>query len=237
MQSEFFCFFKKKWWILSKWSKSEALKLYNRGYHMNYKYLGTIALLLIAPLSIIANIGPKGFHAYNYNRVFVETGTFKGEGIQNALKAGFQEIHSLELNKTSIKNSRARFKKKKNIHIYKKDSSFQLWEVISSINEPITFWLDAHNGFPDPSALDQKNTPLLKELDQIKRHPIKSHTILIDDLHCCNTLLFDFISLDEIIAKVLEINPDYFITFIEGGNKGEYLNNILVALPPEYSRF
>lgn len=186
-------------------------------------------VLLCFPVFLSANIGTEGFHAFK-KRVFVETGTYGGTGIKKALQAGFQEVHSLELDETLYKNAVKRYQSYTNVHIYHADSSKDLLSVIQSIHEPVTFWLDAHNGFPDPNDLETKNTPLMEELDQIKQHPIKTHTILIDDLHCCDTLLFDFISLDEIIEKVLEINPDYHIFFIPGGDDDEYPENILVAM-------
>ena len=188
-------------------------------------------LLLTVPVFCWSNVGPEGFHAFNHNRVFVETGTFAGKGIQLALEAGFQIVHSCDIDPICIRNSQLRFQNHNKVHIYQKDSSYQLRDIIDNISEPITFWLDAHNGFPDPNAINVKNTPLMEELDQIKEHPIKTHIILIDDLHCCGTLLFDYLTLDDIIEKVLEINPDYTITFVDGGDDGEYSNNILVALP------
>ena len=187
----------------------------------------TYLALLLFPLILFGNIGPQGFHAYK-KRVFVETGTFGGDGIQKALDAGFTEIHSLDIDVGQIRNVRKRFKDNPNVHLYLKDSSYQLWEVIEKINEPVTFWLDAHNGFPDPNS-KQKNTPLIEELEQIKWHPIKNHTIMIDDLHCCGTLLFDFLTREDIVKKVLEINPNYKISFVPGGNDGEYPINVLVA--------
>src|SRR6185436_2527368 len=131
--------------------------------------------------------------------IFVETGTYGGDGVQKALDAGFEEIHSIDINPVSIQDTQRRFKDQNNIHLHIKDTNYQLWDVIEAIEEPVVFWLDAHNGFPDPNAIGVKNTPLMEELDQIKKHPIKNHTILIDDLHCCETLLFDFLTLDQII--------------------------------------
>lgn len=174
-------------------------------------------------------MGPEGFHAFK-KRVFVETGTLGGDGIQKALDAGFEEIYSIDIDPGHIQFVRERFNQQKNIHLEVKDSSYQLWDVIQDIQEPVVFWLDAHNGWPKPNV---KNTPLMEELDQIKRHPIKTHTLLIDDLHCCNTLFFDFLGLEEIISKVLEINPAYEIRFVPGGDEGEYPNNILVASIPD----
>lgn len=185
----------------------------------------------LLPTVLLANIGPQGFHQFK-SKIFIETGTFAGEGVQKALDAGFEQVYSIDIDEKFIQHGIERFRGKTNVHLALKDSSYQLWDVIQIIQEPIVFWLDAHNGFPDPNAKDVKNTPLLEELDQIKRHPIKTHTILIDDLHCCNTLWFDFLSLGQIIEKVLEINPDYHIGFVDGGDDGEYKNNVLVASIP-----
>ncbi len=186
---------------------------------------------LLFPFFLWANMGPQGFHQFK-KRIFVETGTYGGDGVQKALDARFEEIHSIDINPVCIQDTQRRFKDQNNIHLHIKDTSYQLWDVIEAIEEPVVFWLDAHNGFPDPNAIGVKNTPLMEELDQIKKHPIKNHTILIDDLHCCETLLFDFLTLDQIIAKVLEINTEYVITYVPGGNNGECLNNILVAYIP-----
>lgn len=193
--------------------------------------LSIMGFAALFPASLKANIGPQGFHQFK-NQIFVETGTFAGDGTQKALDAGFQEIYSLDIDEKFIQNAKERFKDKANIHFELKDTSCELWDVIKEIKQPIVFWLDAHIGFPDPKAVNVKNTPLIEELDQIKRHPIKTHTILIDDLHCCGTLLFDYLTLDQIIAKVLEINPDYTIGFVDGGDDGEYKNNVLVASIP-----
>jgi hypothetical protein len=190
-----------------------------------------LCITTLFPSLMFGNMGPQGFSQFQ-KRIFIETGTFSGDGIQKALDAGFKEIHSLDIDKNFIENSKVRFKGNRNIHLYVKDSSYELQDVMETIKEPVVFWLDAHNGFPDPSKTDVKNTPLLEELDQIKNHPIKTHTILIDDLHCCSTLLFDFLTLDQIIAKVLEVNPEYTISFVDGGDEGEYKNNVLVASIP-----
>lgn len=173
----------------------------------------------------IANIGPKGFTSFK-NRYFVETGTSSGGAVAKALKSGFLEVRSIEFNEIQYQNAVKRFRNKKQVKLYRGDSATDLWGMIQDIEEPATFWLDAH---VYPPKQGEKNCPLIEELEQIKRHPIKTHTILIDDLHCCNSESFDFLSLEEIVSKVLEINPDYEISYIAGGDKGEYKNNILVA--------
>lgn len=198
---------------------------------MNY-ILFSIFVIGFSYIPFYGNIGPDGFYQFK-KRIFVETGTLGGEAILKAKDAGFQEIYSMDIDENCFKYAKIRFENDSNVHLFLGNSEFELWDVIKNIQEPSVFWLDAHNGFPDPNKTDIKNTPLIEELDQIKHHPIKNHTILIDDLHCCNTLLFDYLSLDDIINKVLEVNPEYQISFVDGGDDGEYKNNILVASIPE----
>lgn len=174
-----------------------------------------------------ANMGPQGFKDFS-NYYFVETGTFGGNSVMKALETGrFQEIYSMDIDLSFVLYSRARFPSNPHVHIVQADSSKDLAEIIRPLDKPITFWLDAHMNPPGPKG--KKNTPLLEELEQIKHHPIKTHTILIDDLHCCGTILFDFLTKKDIIRKVLEINPDYIIEYVAGGDDGEYPNNVLVA--------
>ncbi len=173
-----------------------------------------------------ANIGPQGFKDFP-NYYFVETGCYIGQGIGFALRAQFTEIHSLELLPKWVHFCRNKFRNNKKVQIYQGNSGQMLYEVIKNFDKEITFWLDGHRGTPAPNG--GKNTPLLEELEQIKKHHIKTHTILIDDMHCCGTILFDGLTKEDIIAKILEVNPNYEITYIPGGDKGEYPQNVMVA--------
>ena len=179
--------------------------------------------------SLIANIGPQGFGDFHQN-TFIETGTFRGDAIQLALDAGFKKIRSIEYDFALCAKARKRFRKNRNVSIFRGDSSVSLWRLIQDINEPVTFWLDAH---VCPARIDGgKNCPLIEELEQIKQHPVKNHIILIDDIHCCDTVLFDFMSREKLIDKIHEINPNYEIRYVDGGDAGEYKNNVMVAVPP-----
>lgn len=195
---------------------------------MNRFLLNLFCCAAISPL--LSNVGPQGFGEFRQN-YFVETGTFGGDAIQLALNAGFKKVRSIEFDLNLCKNAQRRFSNNPNVRIDHGDSSINLWELIKDIDEPVTFWLDAH--VCPPRTDGGKNCPLIEELDQIKRHPIKTHIILIDDMHCCNTELFDFMNQNDFIAKILEINPDYEIRYVDGGNDGEYKNNIMVAIPPK----
>jgi hypothetical protein len=149
------------------------------------------------------------------NPYFVETGSLRGDGIQMALNVGFPSVYSIELSDNFYNVCKERFRGNPKVHLVKGSSGDILYSVIKDIKEPITFWLDGHYSGGD-TARTEKNTPILEELEQIKKHPIKTHTILIDDMRCCNTWLFDFISKETIIQKIKEINPRYIITYDRG---------------------
>lgn len=187
-----------------------------------------ILLLLFVTSNIFSNMAPEGFERFP-NEYFVETGTFCGAGINFARRAGFRKIYSIEIDHNLAIRAKAMFSGFPEVKIFEGDSGKILWDVIKDINEPITFWLDGHNGFPDQKST-AKNTPLMEELEQIRLHPIKTHTIIIDDMHCCGTLHFDYITQEQIARKILEINSEYKIIYVPGGDQGEYPQNIMVAM-------
>lgn len=198
---------------------------------LNHPYKGIVAMqaryhiytaLFLSSCPLYTNMPPGGFVPF-LNNYFVETGTYGGQGIYQALHAGFKHIRSIEIDTKWVNHSRKRFRGNSQVQIWLGDSGKILFDVIKDIDEPITFWLDGHGA----------DTPLLQELEQIKHHPIKTHTILIDDLHCAGGPLFGFITIDMIVAKVKEVNPNYEITYIDGGDNREYPNNIMVARVPQ----
>lgn len=159
------------------------------------------------------------------NIVFIETGSYLGDGIQQALSAGFQNIISIELSDKYHSISTNRFINKPNVKVIKGDSYKVLPDIIKDINTNITFWLDGHYSCED-TALGDYWSPLMQELDAIKEHSIKTHTILIDDMRCWeepNTTHGFF--KDDILRKLLEINSNYKFTYEDGLQK----NDILVA--------
>jgi hypothetical protein len=175
-----------------------------------------------------ANIGPQGFGQFA-NYYFIETGTFHGAGLMKAIESGaFIEYRSIEFDQGLFNAAVNRFSHLNKVSIFNGDSSRSLWNMIKDINKPATFWLDAH---VYPVRQDGgKNCPVIEELEQISWHPIKTHTILIDDMHCADTEAFDWLSKEDLIAKILQINPKYKIFYVPGGDAGEYPQNIMVAV-------
>jgi hypothetical protein len=152
--------------------------------------------------------GKEVFKKYP-NNIFIETGTLVGDGIQYALDAGFKTVFSIELSKELYNMCVKRFANHDNVHLILGDSSEVLGDLLRMIKEPATFWLDAHGS----STLKKNESPLMKELDIIGKHKIKTHTILIDDIRCFGIFGFD---VETIRSKLLKINPEYKFCFEYG---------------------
>ena len=158
------------------------------------------------------------------NKIFIESGSYRGNGIQNALDAGFQEIYSIELAPHLHEYCCARFANNPHVHLYLGDSSELLTPILADINEPVTFWLDGHYSSGD-TAKGSSNTPILVELASIAEHHIHTHTILIDDVRQFGQMEFDYINQEMIIQALMNINPEYTFSY-EDGYK---INDVLVA--------
>ena len=154
---------------------------------------------------------------------FVETGTASGRASMRALKVGFKKIWTVEKNTNRIKMCKKRFDGIKNINFYTGDSREFLRKVIKQINGSITYWLDAHT-----------NTwsPLLEELDIIKENMNEVPIILIDDVSLFGAYR---ITKKQVKNKLLEIFPDYKISYEDGkqknknGKKKDRKNDLMVA--------
>ena len=165
------------------------------------------------------------------NRVFVETGTYLGDGIQDALDAGFTQVHSIELSPQLHADAQRRFAGDPRVHLHLGDSGAALGPLIATLSGPITFWLDGHYSEGNTARGDQ-NTPLERELAAIAAHPHHDHSLLIDDVRCFGTEHFDGLALDTALDAVRRINPDYVI----GYEDGHVPNDVLTAAPPASRR-
>jgi hypothetical protein len=177
---------------------------------------------------------PIIFNLQKYlNPVFLETGTSRGGGVISALNGGFQRIISIEINQELHRYCQDKFAKEiaeNRVQLCLGDTQHLLPQIINNISEPITFWLDAHN---DGIGLNgEKNCPLYEELDVIAKHPIKNHTVMIDDIRMVrnqNSWQGHSVSIDGLIQRFLKINPRYQFCF-EDGHIG---NDVLIAFCPQ----
>ena len=115
-------------------------------------------------------------------QILIESGTYLGDMVF-AMKNIFSEIHSIELDTNLYKKAKKRFTNIENIHIIQGDSSKVLPELLTLINQPCLFWLDAHYS-GGITAKGNLNTPIMIELKSIFSHKTKNHVILIDDARC-----------------------------------------------------
>ncbi len=160
------------------------------------------------------------------NKYFIETGTAGGEGIETALGVEcFEKIHSIEILKVFFDIAYEKFKDHKNVTLWHGDSGELLRQVLKKVDAPATFWLDGHIS----CIPGKKSSPIMEELEAIKRHPIKTHTILIDDVRDFGSGYFDYVPESKIRKKLLEINPDYKIEYRDC----LIANDVLVAIPPK----
>lgn len=176
---------------------------------------------------------PEVFKKYLSN-VFVETGSYMGHGIDYALQAGFRNIYSIELSTKYFEFCINKYstwetvKKDPDLVVYTKegmfinlvrgDSGIILYDVISKIDKKITFWLDGHYSGGD-TAMGISASPIFLELDSIKKHTLKNHTILVDDLRDLNV--------PPILDKIKEINPSYRFIYEEGIIPNDVLSAVI----------
>ncbi len=138
--------------------------------------------------------------AHYVRRVFIETGTHTGLGVQEALAAGFQRVWSIEFSQRLYEECREKFSDRAEVTLFLGDSRVMLPVILEVIDEPVTFWLDAHaEGCGDC---------VVKELEAIYATGRKDNIILIDDADCFDT--------PEVRALLMKINPDYQLNLIDG---------------------
>ena len=163
------------------------------------------------------------------NKWFCESGTYRSDAVAAALDAGFEHIRTIDIDPESAVFCSNRFWLTKNTHLdikcYTGDSAVMLWEMIKDIQEPITFWLDGHSQLFENEPDNDNPFPLLQELKQIARHPVKCHHILIDDILILSHPDVTGWTRGNIEDEVRAINPSYRFEYIANPVK----NNLLIC--------
>ena len=115
-------------------------------------------------------------------RQYIETGTYMGDGVFEmvyAPRAKHEHVHSIELSERWYHYNVGQFKKFPNVSIHLGDSATVLPALLDEIQEPVTVFLDGHFSGAN-TAHGSEETPLLRELDILKRRPFND-IIIIDD--------------------------------------------------------
>lgn len=161
------------------------------------------------------------------NEIFIETGTYVGNGLNSALNSGYDKCYSIEIHNHLYEKAKKRFSEKitsGKVKLFCGDSSLIFNYILLGLDKPATFWLDAHVSSQYGDMIS-KNCPVLEELEAIKNHHIKTHTIMIDDVRIFGTELHDNITVDHVVQKIKEINPEYKIEFLDSC----FYQDVLVA--------
>jgi hypothetical protein len=148
------------------------------------------------------------------NPYFVETGSFRGGGISVALKCGFDKIYSVEIHEPYYSFCKQICRNNDKVKLFLGDTIDVLPKMIENINDKITFFLDGH--FEPKCTVGKKKVPILEELEIIANHPIKTHTIIIDDINqigLSNTMWPKDIILSDVLDRIKLINSDYKISY------------------------
>jgi len=173
------------------------------------------------------------------NRILVETGSYEGDGIADGLTCGYERVISFEVADKYHSMCTARYRDKSNIVKVVHGSSAKLLGAVLAelVDEPATFWLDGHYSAGQTGFDADHVCPLLQEIAQIGKHR-KDHTILVDDLRLCRPTvsagmdgMFD-VSVETLIAKLREINPDYVFAVEDGYVR----NDVLAAYVPSHKQ-
>lgn len=115
--------------------------------------------------------------------VFIETGTYLGETLENAVHAGFKTLHSIEFNERLHAIAANRFRDHQNVTVHRGSSPEILPHCIDR-SRSTTFWLDAHyqGGPVDEQDTKYGQCPLLAELEVVFAEPwLVQPVVLIDD--------------------------------------------------------
>jgi hypothetical protein len=156
---------------------------------------------------------------------FVETGTYLGDGTQNALVAGFQHVYTIEAHTGLYQAACQRFAAEPRVEVFPGSSIVALPELLPRLSERTLFWLDSHTcGGATAGAWD---TPLIGELRLIATLPRKDHVILIDDMHL---VAQELPGMAEIMMRLAHINMTYKHAIIPSGDPA-LGNDILVSVP------
>jgi hypothetical protein len=115
-------------------------------------------------------------------RVFVETGTYLGGGVERAI-GHFEHIHSIEIVEEFARNGAIVWREYPEVTIHHADSGTKVAELARQIDEPVLWHLDAHySGGKTAFGVDgDQGWPLLREMRALAGRS-QDDVIVIDDV-------------------------------------------------------
>ena len=116
------------------------------------------------------------------NPVFIETGTYRGQGVVAAVEAGFKTIYSMDIDNINSAKAKKHIGRNTGVHLYAGSSTDILPEILkAAAGVRVTFWLDAH---PPGRLTFDTATPVQQELAVIAKYlaDVPGCFVLIDDM-------------------------------------------------------
>lgn len=138
----------------------------------------------------------------------VETGTFRGDMLL-AMLNDFRTLYSIELHPGLYARAQRLFLNQPRVRLLQGDSGQRIADVLKDLDEPAVFWLDGHFSAGNTAKADLE-TPVMAELDQVLKHRIPNHVVLIDDARLF-TGQNDYPTLDFVKAQLARAG-DFHVT-------------------------
>lgn len=158
--------------------------------------------------------------AFDDAETIIETGTYKGHTTKKMARR-FKQVHSIELGKDLYEQASKQFEKDKNIILHLGDSAKLLPKIVKQLKTKTVFFLDAHFSLGE-TAVGDENTPILAELDIIKKAHLSNSVIIIDDIRMFykspisakDTFIAGYPTINDLVDALLEINSSYQLAIV-----------------------
>lgn len=161
-----------------------------------------------------SHLKPEYIEKYGNGKIFVETGTYLGQTVELMQRMPhWNEINSIEIDEGLYKEAKNKFVSDDKVKIWLGDSAQVLKSLVDHIEEPATFWLDAH---PSGPLRGTGISPVLNELQIILSGKRKDHTIFIDDKRLFGSQEWGGITLQDAMSLIEKINPSYNVYALDG---------------------
>lgn len=188
--------------LFEKWSRRRKIGRWRKRYEEWVSAGRELPMPHYGKQLVVADYG----HRFNIP-VLVETGTYTGHMVMSMLDR-FDEVYSIELDKTLASQAKKTFSLYGHIHIIQGASEQRLPEILQQIHKPCLLWLDAHYS-GGATAKGDNETPILYELDHVFRHRLSPQFVLLIDDARCFTGEGGYPTLEQLADKVKEVYPEW----------------------------
>lgn len=168
---------------------------------------------------------------------FMESGTYLGETTAKAALC-FDHVHTIELHPPFYHDAVKLFKNSSSVTVHFGDSAKIFTDLLPELAQDgrkILFWLDGHfmscmdDEESEKTLENNEYTPILREMESIKKSKLKDSIILIDDARLFGTMLQGQ-RLDRAGNAYYPLLTDTFEMLIKCGYEVVIIGDIIVAV-------